>query len=294
MKKRFLSLIFATILVCQLVIPVTAQEKNSYQRGKEVLLASGWSLSDIEYFLLPEDVENFASCLPAISSSKKYYRATSDGFSEVSETECFAAVQLYQTSLQNGNISLLSWGDNTVTNDGYLEYDLSVFPLEDGENYLLQLNFDWLTSPPHRRRDVIGLGHGTTVDQVGNSSGVTTRYYATLIEFDGSSTTTSTHMEIPTAHIGAGGSAFSFDLYDDTYSEMYSLTATEHRGFIQYIVTPNNSNATSSFAKGEYLHQSVNVSISPSISYPWGGSISVTPSSKYDALLPNPYCSFSL
>ena len=291
-QKKILSLIFAILLMCQLCSPAMAQEKSAYHRGLEVLLASGWTLEDVENFYLPADVELFALCGPAISTSEKYYQVSADGASEVSKATCLAAVQSRQAALESGIATVSDIGDSTVAGNGYLRYVLSVYPQSSSGTYVLELNFTWLIVPPERYTDAVALTFSDGLTRQGVSSNITTRYYATISEFNGSTTTTSTYSASPPAFSGSYGAGFSLELVDDTISEMYSRTASNHRGFIMYTVQPNGSTYNTA-AQGFYAHQHSYYSGSVSFSLD-GVSLSATPETKFRTMLPNPYCSFDL
>lgn len=291
-QKKIFSLIFAILLMCQLCSPAMAEEKSAYQRGLEVLLASGWTLEDVENFYLPEDVELFALCGPAISTSEKYYQVSADGTSEVSKATCLAAVQTQQAASKSGIATVSDIGDSTIAGNGYLRYVLSVYPQPSSGTYVLELNFTWLIVPPERHTDAVALTFSDGLTRQGVSSNITTRYYATITEFNGSTTTTSTYSASPSAFSGSYGAGFGFELVGDTISEMYSRTASNHRGFIMYTVQPNGSTYTSA-AQGFYAHQHSVFNWSASFSLD-GTSLSVTPENKFTMMLPNPYCSFNL
>ena len=159
---------------------------------------------------------------------------------------------------------------------------------------MLHLSFNWLIIPPQRFTDVVGLGYSGNLTRTGTSSSITTRYYATISEFDGVNTTVYTHNVSPSAYSSSNGAAFKFSIVRDTVSEMYSRTASNHRGFIQFLVAPNDSSATLASAHGAYAHQHLSYTGSISISFDGTGGLSVTPTTKYTMLIPNPYCSFSV
>lgn len=291
-QKKILSLIFAILLMCQLCSPAMAQEKSAYQRGLEVLLASGWTLEDVENFYLPADVELFALCDPAISTSEKYYQVSADGASEVSEATCLAAVQTQQAALETGIATISDIGDSTIAGNGYLRYVLSVYPQPSSGTYVLELNFTWLIVPPDRYTDAVALIFADGLSWQYASSNVTTRYYATISEFNGSTTTTSTYSASPPAGSTSQGAWFELELVDDTISEMYSRTASNHRGFIMYTVQPNGSTYNTS-AQGIYLHQHSYYAGSVSFSLN-GADFTATPETKFSVMLPNPSCPFDI
>jgi len=91
-----------------------------------------------------------------------------------------------------------------------------------------------------------------------------------------------------------GGTAVTIKLEGDaaTTNGGPSVTASNHRGCMHYRVKLNRPSAPITSIYAEYLHQESIVSVSPSISFPAGASVSVAPSTKFKRMSPNPYLSF--
>lgn len=73
-----------------------------------------------------------------------------------------------------------------------------------------------------------------------------------------------------------------------------ALSGTEPMQEIGAKMKVNSSTAKVAAVYAEYLHQTATISVTPNISYPIGGSISVSSENKFERLTPNPYLMIKL
>lgn len=200
------------------------------------------------------------------------------------------------TSLSNASLTTLSCSlsprtsavnlANSVsvdftTSDGYMRYALHLFLDSDTNDYLLYGYFQWLMMPDDRKIDVFAISNSTQLSRTNTTpqTWVQTSYEST---YPGHDTWTVVSNPAPQSDIGGVGMTFDLD------NDCGYWNITEVRGYILYYAKKNSSERYAS-AYSLYSHQDAFFGVSPGISIPWGGSISITPSSKMVSMLPNPY-----
>lgn len=291
-------------VVCVFGSSIVNAEENHLVSDKDrainVLLNSGWTENDIEDLLTEDALLEYKNAQPAIASEKRYFKVTANEVVAITENECQEAVKEIERnlSIKDNENSRMSSGetkkDTEVTNDGYMEYYVQVYKDANGE-YILSARYEWLTDPNYRKEDVFALGHSSNLTQISESSVYYIYKYNLTNNWGLTSETYEIENTTPTKiFIDDGGTAVTQDLADTAATSSGSSIASNHRGFIQYRVERNSTTATSFSAFAEYLHQEAVISVSPSVSFPAGGSVSVTSADKFNRMSPNPYVSFNL
>lgn len=310
MAKKFVSL-FLALAMC-LTVPVFAIEEDSQReadlaRATNVLLQSGWTKEEIDDFLTEEALLAYKDAQPAVASEKKYYKISEDGMSEISEEDCLSEVEYlneleHDPEKQISPFSKIEEGDiekdEQTTYDGYMVFYVSAHNLGNKE-YMLSARFEWLISPFNRKEDVFGLGHSSQLEQQGSAGDVYYVYKADYTINSGGIITeypyeTNTPNELK---VDSGGTVIRQQLAGESLDFVGSgdyVSSSHHRGFLQYKVKVNNYAATAVSVQAEYYHQQTLISISPSVSWPAGGSISVATMSEFKAMTPNPYLPFDI
>ena len=312
MKKKLLSMILSVSMclsICGGVSAAAVDIEDMRSRAIDVLVASGWNEEEIED-LIPEDaLLEYADALPAVASQEIYVKVGVDDngetfVEEMSPSECIAeAAEVKQqrdvaVQQQLLGVSTLADKDEVTTDDGYMVYYVQALPsASDSDVYILSARYEWLVEPSDRDIDVFGLGHSSQLDQLGSSSDVYYRYKADVYMVTAGQRYLAEYYEVeePTGiNVDNGGTVVKQDLYDNTSGMGYVVKAENHRGYIQYQAEVNSTTATRVSVYAEYLRQEAFFSVSPSISYPLGASISVSDEDKFVRLSPNPYLSFNV
>lgn len=300
-KKQISFLLCIIILLSSNCIYASAEDNsNEIERAKNVLLQSGWTIEEINDFLTEEALLEYKDAQPAVVSEKKYFKVSEDAVQEVTKEECEEAVAEIKENNMVSPASYIPGGgvdsDEVVTTDGYMEYYVSAYNVGENGEYILSARYEWLISPFFTDIDVFGLGHDTNLTQLSDHD----VYY--VYKVDGMFTTGLTtsyftdEYTVPDGiNIDDGGTVVKQDLSTHAVTTTsYGTTFFNHRGFIQYRVRLNNFNVNTVAVYAEYLHQQHILSVSPSISYPAGGSIGVSSESKFKRMSPNPYLSFEV
>lgn len=215
-----------------------------------------------------------------VSQTKKYYRIehSTNGVDakkiEISKDECDKEI-----AQQKSNISIDSDGSNSTSNS-WMEMDLTA--TDDGDNVFTISNAcTWLTTPDERDNDVIGIGHDTNLTTKQNTS----YFYSQCYDHSTGGGYWKTSSSSSPLVQNAGGNAFKWALPDDSYNTSAPWYYDSFYAYMSYnVVVSSNSYSGDLSAYGDYEHQNTSYSFSPSISYPLGGSISVSSSNKYDAI----------
>ncbi|QUH30283.1 hypothetical protein [Vallitalea guaymasensis] len=302
MEKLMKTAIIITMVFTMFVTTVEAKGLNRDQ-AINVLVNAGWTLEDINDLLTEDALLEFANAKIA-GSSVKYFKVTDNEVVEVSKKQAMTKVEenkkkeLLNTIMRN-SITTDSLGDiykdDQTTTDGYMSYYVQAYDLGGGE-YMLSARCEWLINPKNRKTDVFGLGHDAHLTQESSY----TPYYvykADVTEHDMVTKQYEYSTETPASIAkDPGGTVITQDLKADYKWEAtgYYKKYKNHRQYLQYKVTVNDSGVSDVSIYAEYLHQQSTYSISPSVSYPVGGSISVTMSSFFKRMSPNPYLSFKV
>lgn len=170
-----------------------------------------------------------------------------------------------------------------------MKLETSICYSSSTNQYSLYTFFTWKTNPSYRLEDVLGIGLSSNFSIIPNFAYFS--YSATHTSYDshyGSSTNTSYITKSIPDSTGQGGIGFKFKLFANNGSSgggySYSNTYTNHQGYMYYRCNLNLNYGSPTYvnAFGSYSHQQRAWSISPSISYPWGGSISLSYASSFD------------
>ncbi len=306
-KKMFVSVLCLSLIVslCGGVGAAAAESEDERSRAVDVLVASGWSEEDINDLIPEEALLEYANAYPAMASEEVYLKVGVDDagetvVEEIDKTTCIAEAtavkEQREIAIQQelSGVSSYTDKDSVTTDDGYLKYYVQAAQSTTNSNeYILSARYEWIVEPEDRDIDVFGLGHSAQLDQT--DSDVYYRYKCEIYMLTGGQKMLVDRHEVdePTAMcIDNGGTAVSQDLYNNSSGMGYVSKAENHRGYIQYRAEVNSTSATRVSVFAEYLHQEAVFSVSPSVSYPLGASISVSSEEKFVRMSPNPYLSF--
>ena len=287
------------------VYAVAAGNFSSNEMQKEAaiqaLLEGGWTKEEIDDFMTDEVLLQYAGAT-LVESSEKYLKVSENSVTEISKNACLEEVkdvkkQIAQEQMMmemTPSISTNSMYDEETTHDGYMVFYVQAYLSSTPSVYVLSARYEWLIEPDDRKVDVFGLGFSTQLTRTQDAPYYV--YKADVKKTIGGAVLESWTYETSSGirKSDSGGVAYSQQLYEDTYAYQMSERATNHRGFIQYKAKVNSTSATVVSAYAEYYHQDAVLSVTPSVSYPWGAGLSVTPSSKFVEMGPNPYISFDV
>lgn len=313
--KKTMGLVLMLLLVGSICLHTIAfaEGENELEKGKQVLMASGWSEDDIDDLIPEEAVEEFADASPAITSEIKYLKVSKTG--EVTELSKVACMQKVDAAKRAENLSIVSEQnrlDNPVfnrngnigigdlvqqpvtTSDGYLTYYVQAYR-SNSTTYILSARYEWLIKPFFNEKDVFGLGHDSQITQTGTNADVYYTYKYDL--YQNNSFIKSYAVNKPTQiRVTDYGTVVSQNLavgMPTPGTGTTTYTAKGYRGYIQYKAVKNNSNNTATSIFADYQHHQSSISYSLSINIS-GASVSVSPKTNYKRMSPNPYLSFSL
>lgn len=300
MKRIFNRVIILTLCLSMMIGNISyasaaVQRTSDIERAINVLLQSGWTREEIDDLLTEEALLEYKDAQPAVAFEQKYFRVTDEGAYEITEDEC--ELQLQQVAAMESGIAPCLSGykrDELTTTDGYLTYFVAANTTDKKDEYTISARFEWLKNPWNRKEDVFALGHAQELTQLDRS--VYYIYKADITTTIGITRSTYTQ-EYPTPtsiYVRDGGTVVTIKLEGDaaTTNGGPSVTASNHRGYMHYRVKLNRPSAPITSIYAEYLHQESIFSVSPSISFPAGASVSVAPSTKFKRMSPNPYLSF--
>lgn len=303
--KRILAVLCTIALSLGLSVYAVAAESFTLKETQkedaiQTLLEGGWTKEEIDDFMTDEALLQYAGAT-LVESSEKYLKVSENGVTEISKNVCLEEVKEVQRQIVQEQMMIEMTPsvspqaiDEETTHDGYMVLNVQAFLSSVPSVYVLSARYEWLIEPDDRKVDVFGLGFSTQLTRTQETpyyvykADVTKRLGAAVLE----AWTYETSSGIRTSD--SGGVAYSQQLYEDTYAYQMSERATNHRGYIQYKAKVNNTSATMASVYAEYFHQDTFFSVAPSVSYPWGASLSVTPSSKFVEMTPNPYLAFDV
>lgn len=258
-----------------------------------MLLNAGWELAQIEDLISDKELLDYADVITVNSSEKKYYKVTDTQTTELTESQCFYEINelkrdfITNLTTENSGISALSISpgdtlkDEIYTSDGYFTYFVQAY-YKGGGKFILSARYEWLISPKNLRIDVFGLGHGNTLTKNISSSDVHYVYKADIPDLT-NGTTYPYQTTVPDeTKIDAGGVVVKQKLNGDP-------TGVNHRGYLRYDAVTSESTVKAFEAFAEYYHQQGIYSVSPSISFPLGGGVSISNSSFFKLMSPNPH-----
>lgn len=277
------------------------------KRATAFLLSNGWTKYDIDDLLTDEALLVYADAISLVSSEHMYYKVTeteairvtesqfNDGVAEGKQIEAQNLKTLKKAASTEATLAVNTVSPTIRTSNGWLECYVQSVDIGGGK-YAIGYHYEWLIQPPHTKIDVFGLGHSTTLTKTNDP--VYYIYKAKFAAYDVNFQylgTFSQETQTPTLkNIDSGGIAFGQDLYDDDMGMFGGVDYFDHKGYIQCNAVSNNTSNTQASISGEYKHQSSVFSITPSISYPLGIGLTVSSSSSFTTLSPNPYLAFSI
>lgn len=297
--KKMLKCCF-TFFVCISIIIFNCSVNSAYavfekDKAINVLLQAGWTMEDINDLLSDEALMAFKDVKNIVASDKKYLKIVDDEIVEITEDQCMQELSTINP-IEQCAVNTLSFvpGDEIInevtTTDGYLTYYVNVYYV-GGVEYILQARYEWLKKPFCTFIDVFGLGHDVNLTQPEGASGVYYVYKADWYDQYGNKASDPYETYTPTTiNCDPGGTVVTQDLQND--SSLAQMTFANHRAYMQYNVVVNSDAATYVSVYAEYLHQENAVSLSPSVSYPAGASISVSFEFVFKRMSPNPYLAF--
>ncbi len=304
--RKIIAIMLCLGIVLGCSICTTASTYNAdIEEATQVLLQSGWTQEEIDDMLTEEIILEYKDVQPAVVSERKFFKVTEEGTYEITQDVCereVALVKELKEAEQTGGVmhrTVIPGGttgtDTVVTTDGYLEYYVSAYNAGGGE-YILSARYEWLISPWNRKIDVFGLGHDSNLTQLDDYGYSYVYKYDYKVVNGNNINELTAEVNTPTGiSIDDGGTVVKQELKNDiVVVDGPSETYYNHRGFLQYRARVNNSNVNTVAVYAEYLHQEGAVQVSPSISYPASGSISVTYSTFFNRMSPNPYLSIDL
>lgn len=302
--KKFKTIVYllSTVLVTTFLGQATKAQTLDKAAVIEKLTNLGFTSSQIE--TLPKDEIERLSNINAknIKTVEKYYEVTYDKNSktnkmkELSKEECYRRVENFNakknsTEEAKTNFSIYSNpiipyialppndGDYTdEVSSGWIKMGTSVND-EGSKKFLFYNSFQWLTTPSIRQTDVFGLGHDQYMNVIPGSERFT--YICDLYDWvTGGYRSGYSYSLSAASKRDTYGYAFKFNLKKDLYRD---YLAKNHGGYMYYeaYATPSNFVGYTS-VYGNYAHRSIDVSISPAIAYPAGGSLNITNTSYYD------------
>ena len=312
-KAILSSFVIASMLFSNSAFAASAfNTQSSKEKAISNLINAGWTMNEINDFLNDEELLKYSDCGKIVSETH-YVRiehqaqnSNSDGENAISgdkkniETDCavnltkdefFKEVNEKKSEKAAAKATLSSYDDGSddhTTSDGYLRYTLSA-SYGGNSAYSLSLRYQWYITPGTRATDVIGLGHGDALTQTTSATNVYNVFKADYAEYPGSTGTLENSGKKVIAD--NGGTAISFDLPANYASDAYTVTYSNFRGYMRYdavITYPTMANQSCGIY-GIYKHQALGVKFNPSIGYPSGGTLSVSPSLNYVAETPNAY-----
>lgn len=182
---------------------------------------------------------------------------------EVSKEEAEQAV-----AQQNSQIK--PYGTTTVTTS-WLKLETTVEKYSSTEGGVSS-RFEWLTSPFFRGKDALALGLNANTSSIPGSSSAVYKYK--FYTDSGTLVSDEVNYTKPDTDLAAGISYFMN--LTKTSNSVYNA------GYMKYRFKPNVSNLTVADAYSMYAHNESTLTINPSVSFPGGGSVTISPSTKYD------------
>lgn len=302
--KQIVAFFVIMVMLANHAIHVNAAEivyNIEMRKAVDSFIRAGWTEEEIEYFLTDEIVFTHKDVKDTVSSDKKYFRIADDGVYELTKEECELQLeQIAEMETMGGDLvqpmTIVPEGEEVrttiSTTDGYMEYYVEAYNCGNGK-FIIGARYEWLKSPINRKKDVFALGHDDNVMR-DDGFAIYSVYKADYGIVSGSNYYTDTHVSETPSLIREddGGVAVVYDLMNDDGTG--AVSAYNHRGYIQYKVDlDKDEDSFAIFA--EYLHQETLLEISSiSISFPAGGSVSVSPENKFKRMSPNPYMSVFL
>ncbi|KOY16776.1 hypothetical protein [Paenibacillus xylanivorans] len=319
MKKKFsklLALSLSSLLLFSASSVVSASDINaSVNDGNSVLLQSGWTQSEIDDLLTPEEVakyangtlvdatthyvkqivstnteNNYSSSItdsttlptPIAGTEKLVSMSKEDFYREIAESN-----EAEENSANLINPQATSKNVSYTTSDGYMKYTMETYKLGTNK-YQLNLRFEWVKNPSQRGIDIMALAHGPQLVQSGTQSDVTfTAKHDAII--NGKS-----YPEYPIASdsvvVNPGGTAITFKL--PTTSLNYQVNNI--RGYMSYGGQKGNTSDVTVGIHGYYKHKVRSLNVAPTVTIPGGPSLTISSESTYETESPTPYFSFNL
>ncbi|MEK4370011.1 hypothetical protein MKY92_07710 [Paenibacillus sp. FSL R5-0623] len=319
MKKKLsklLALSLSSLLLFSASGVVSASDINaSVDVGNSVLLQSGWTQSEIDDLLTPEEVAKYANGtlvdttthyvkqIVSSNTENNYSMSITDStnlptlIAETGELVSMSKEDFYREIAESNEAEedsensvtpqATSKNQSYTTSDGYMKYTMETYKVGTNK-YQLNLRFEWVKNPSQRGIDIMALAHGPQLVQSGTQSNVTfTAKHDAII--NGKS-----YPEVPIARdsivVDSGGTAVTFKL--PTTSLNYLVNNI--RGYMSYGAQKGNTNDIAVGIHGYYKHKVSSLNVAPSITIPGGPSLRISSESTYETEKPTPYFSFDL
>lgn len=316
--RKLISSIMVLAIMWSTICSVAFADNNTAktQQATNTLLKSGFTLEEICELIPEHELASYAEVGPAISLSEVFLKVSVDDETgevsvvEMEEEDCqeaAAVVQNLRKNMVQQNEPLntrtidndIGGHDDRNTSDGYMRMIVSAYPYlpypDENGNRRLKVagQFIWLVVPSERHVNVAALGHSTDVNQLGGSNDFSFEYTADIVSTVNGSiveTYTANKSDIITQCVNDGGTAVSFELYED--GVIGGTVSSNHRIYLSYDVETSETTTSTASVFADYYYQSVGLSFSPSLSFPAGASLSITPSIYYIRMSPNAYKGF--
>lgn len=292
MKKLFriiISTIVLTAILAHTVIFALSETVGATNKQKAitVLLNSGWTEDEIEYFLTDDIILSYKDVKNLVSSDKSFYKVTDDGMMQITENECTEAlISMSATNLPiGGEIT-----DPIETSDGYLSMCLRVYNMGSGI-YRATMEYEWLKDPANTKTDVIALYCSDELVFAGRDT-VSYLYRAERVLSDNSVIENIVITQPETIESNTYGVVVHQTLAS-SQTGLISTGTTNHRGYLQAEFEVDNSSALVGAIAGEYIHQQYLWTVTPQITF-GDFDISATPSLAFKEMSPNPYLTFNI
>ncbi|CAI6021770.1 hypothetical protein PAECIP112173_00278 [Paenibacillus sp. JJ-100] len=269
---------------------VFAEESNRIEKEKKVVQSYGIS-SEFAKDLTDQDLERFLAQEPRIKLNRDEYfkfvhtvnknpqmktqmRDSEDNISTtVTKVSKEEALEEIANEIQN-EISTLSVGDAKTTTTSWLRLETNMTYYNN--NGQVSVRFQWLKNANYKREDILAIGLSNNVAPLNNTASFvhkTDTYNPLNMDWREYSENNATLRYHP------GGVTAQFNLFSP------AMNYKDERGYLSFTVKPREGgkwNLNSFYdTLGYYRHQEKVFSVSPSVSIPIGGSLSLSQQDKF-------------
>lgn len=304
-NKIFMMLICLIITLSNVSIPSFAStSKNDYKN----LLDKGFSVNQIEN--MPSELFKKLNRpgYTNVSKDDAYYRITYNKDTQKKNSQKFTeknyltqyrkdlkAIKI-KKSLESLQLTSLATTRSVVTTTpditevNWLRLTTGIDYYGPDDSYELSSFFEWKTTPSYRLKDVVGIGISDNFSPITDTQFFSAQYDHYHYDVtNGPSTVTEYIDKTSPNELGQGGIGFYYNLPMD--EALVGGTRNNYSSFMGYMTFSANLNksvgTTYANAYGDYSHQQWAFGITPTISYPLGGAISIAKTSHYDSVLTN-------
>ncbi|NDI34665.1 hypothetical protein [Chengkuizengella sediminis] len=195
-----------------------------------------------------------------------------------------ALATVQEVPLQKKNtVSALAAGEDSDvdTDSGWLKLETWIWTRTDGTG-TVSSRFEWTKLPFYTDKDVFAIGIGQNMSSIRGSESANYKFDY----IDHLNDTTGTEMITNLVKKrDVGGIAYTIDLADRSHSlngDGFIVKTSNHRGYMRYDIEKQLPSLTIADAYSSYAHQEKSISISPSVSIPSGGAISIGQKEDFD------------